>query len=744
LNQSKLKVLVVLFFSLNLLNAYADIKKVHQQSYFSNLMLLGINAQQSGALLESIDLLTSARLTAANGFERSLASAALGASFLQAYRFAEAELSLNEAFDGTTGEEKARVANDLGNVAVALKNPEKAIFFYEQARSLGAHKPDIYLLASLNLARVKSIEDRKSLLAELLPPIKAMPSSSMRARLLLNFANQSLSIDKSSLAQSYEAYMTALQDARSLGAHRIMIEAMDGLAQIYENHKRIEDAQILNEQAIKLANESHLSIVQDVLVRLEWRESRLLKSKGYIDDSLAAMQRAAYHLEAIRQDLPIELEDRTTSFATLLRPIYVGLADLILLRQTAGDARQRETAANEAIHFLELSRQAELQDYLGERCTVVSSTNDKSQTFALGTAVLYPLVLEDRIELLLKWGKGASFQTVKTNVSNLNRLSADMADGLKNFDNDDFLSPAQQIYNLLVRPLEPDLEASQINTLIIASEGSLRTIPFSALHDGKQFLIEKFSLATVTGISMTDQTPPDIKLLSALIVGLANPGTVVDKLDPSKFMGVAQVARANLRGLSLSNSRGIVRDALRLPGVVNEVNSLKKIMKGTQLLDSKFTVKGFSNEVSTGSYRILHIASHGIFGGDASSSFILASDDVLSINGLQSILLSDNLKRSPIDLLTLSACETAEGNDRAPLGFSGAAIKARARSVLGTLWPVVDDAAKQVMADFYQEFVGNHSGKAVSLRKAQTALLKNPETAHPFFWAPFTLIGNWL
>jgi CHAT domain-containing protein len=227
-------------------------------------------------------------------------------------------------------------------------------------------------------------------------------------------------------------------------------------------------------------------------------------------------------------------------------------------------------------------------------------------------------------------------------------------------------------------------------------------------------------------------------------VGLANPGTVVDKLDPSKFMGVAQVARANLRGLSLSNSRGIVRDALRLPGVVNEVNSLKKIMKGTQLLDSKFTVKGFSNEVSTGSYRILHIASHGIFGGDASSSFILASDDVLSINGLQSILLSDNLKRSPIDLLTLSACETAEGNDRAPLGFSGAAIKARARSVLGTLWPVVDDAAKQVMADFYQEFVGNHSGKAVSLRKAQTALLKNPETAHPFFWAPFTLIGNWL
>jgi CHAT domain-containing protein len=291
--------------------------------------------------------------------------------------------------------------------------------------------------------------------------------------------------------------------------------------------------------------------------------------------------------------------------------------------------------------------------------------------------------------------------------------------------------------------VEGDLDAAQTNTLIIASEGFLRPIPFAALHDGQKFLIEKFALATVTGMSMTDQTLSDRKSLSSLLVGLAEPGTAVDKLEPSKFMGVAQVAKANLRSLNLADSKTVVRDALRLPGVTDEMRSLGQILRGARLLNDEFSVDRFSTEASTGNYRILHIASHGIFGGDASSSFILASDDVLSMNGLQSILRSDNLKRSPIELLTLSACETAEGNDRAPLGFSGAAIKARARSVLGTLWPVVDDAAQKVMTRFYGEFVGNQAGKAAALRQAQVALLIEPATNHPFYWAPFTLVGNW-
>jgi CHAT domain-containing protein len=121
----------------------------------------------------------------------------------------------------------------------------------------------------------------------------------------------------------------------------------------------------------------------------------------------------------------------------------------------------------------------------------------------------------------------------------------------------------------------------------------------------------------------------------------------------------------------------------------------------------------------------------------------MAYDDLLTMNGLQAILKSDKFARAPVELLSLSACETAEGNERAPLGMSGAAIKARAKSVLGTLWPLEDNAAQQVMTRFYGGLANGGLGKAEALRQAQLVLIRDPNAAHPFFWGSFILIGNW-
>jgi CHAT domain-containing protein len=140
---------------------------------------------------------------------------------------------------------------------------------------------------------------------------------------------------------------------------------------------------------------------------------------------------------------------------------------------------------------------------------------------------------------------------------------------------------------------------------------------------------------------------------------------------------------------------------------------------------------------------VVHIASHGIFGGDADSSFVMAYDDVLSLKDLQSLLRSDELRKNPIEILSLSACETAEGNDRAPLGLAGAAIKARARSVLGTLWPVDDEATALVIERFYRGLTQSPGSKARALQHAQIEVLRKEEFAHPFYWAPFALVGNW-
>jgi CHAT domain-containing protein len=186
-----------------------------------------------------------------------------------------------------------------------------------------------------------------------------------------------------------------------------------------------------------------------------------------------------------------------------------------------------------------------------------------------------------------------------------------------------------------------------------------------------------------------------------------------------------------------------LRVALALPGVKDEVDSVASIVDGEPLLDGGFTIANFQARAGSGNYRVVHIASHGVFGGSASESFIMAYDDLLTLDDLQAVLRSEKFRNQPIELLSLSACETAEGDDRSPLGISGAAIKARARSVLGTLWPVNDRAATMVMERFY---AGLHSGampKGEALRQARLAVMRTDGFARPFYWAPFILIGSW-
>ena len=137
----------------------------------------------------------------------------------------------------------------------------------------------------------------------------------------------------------------------------------------------------------------------------------------------------------------------------------------------------------------------------------------------------------------------------------------------------------------------------------------------------------------------------------------------------------------------------MLRKALALPSVKDEVDAVGAILHGKTLLNADFTIDSFRSEAGTGVYQIVHIASHGVFGGTARSSYIMAYDDLLTLDDLQAVLRSEKFQNNPVELLSLSACETAEGDDRSPLGISGAAIKARAKSVLGTLWPVDDRAA---------------------------------------------------
>ena len=149
-------------------------------------------------------------------------------------------------------------------------------------------------------------------------------------------------------------------------------------------------------------------------------------------------------------------------------------------------------------------------------------------------------------------------------------------------------------------------------------------------------------------------------------------------------------------------------------------------------------------ELKQGDYTVVHVASHGEFGGDVDNTFLLAFDGKLTIDRLERLIGVFKYRDEPLELLTLSACDTAEGDDRAALGLAGVAVKAGARSAVATLWSVNDEASAELIADFYRELKKPSVSRAVALQRAQVKILSDPRYQHPGFWSPFLLINNWL
>jgi CHAT domain-containing protein len=140
----------------------------------------------------------------------------------------------------------------------------------------------------------------------------------------------------------------------------------------------------------------------------------------------------------------------------------------------------------------------------------------------------------------------------------------------------------------------------------------------------------------------------------------------------------------------------------------------------------------------------VHIASHGRFEGDIAKTFPLTFDDKLTMERLDQFVGLFRFRDEPLELLALSACETAAGDDRAALGLAGVAVKAGARSALATLWHINDPATSILIAEFYRELRNPSVSRAVALQGAQLKLLHDPRYQHPGYWSPFLLINNWL
>lgn len=731
--------------------------------------------------------LISARLAApAQSALQAAATHALAQLRLQQQIYAEVELLENEAIATAEqlgdGRLAAAAANTLGIALVGLDRIDEGRAAYlwaaERAASVGA--PALEAAVRRNLARVAS--DDAAALAELrsaLALTERVGSLPHRLDLLLGIGEEARQrtepppLSPGALSLAYRALSTAEQIATALDQARPLSLARGALGELYEGRGRIDEAQLLTNQAVSAAQRID---AHDLLLRWEGQRARLLRAQGERRDAIAAYRRAVWHIQQIRQDIPVTYQDGRSSFRETLAPIYLGLADLLLQESGAvaeQDRDEEQRLLREARDTVERIKVSELRDYFQDSCIVARSEGIESLSST--TAVLYPVILPERLELLVSVGTDLYRHAAPIGAQELEKMVQRVSYRLRR----SIAFPkarAQTLYSWLIEPFEPLLREREVDTLVFVPDGALRTLPLAALWDGNGFLIERYAVATAPGLTLLEPRSLSRGESQTLLAGLSRPGPVVDQLPSAMTDYLLRLPRRApgeraLRGIEVSDdllsdkpsegelgasadggaavaTRSVERSdqlqsALELPGVAKEIESLSQRLSAEVLMDEGFLFDRFSSEVDQQPYRIVHIASHGFFGGNPEESFIMTYDRKLNMNQLEALLRPKQLAAEPVELLTLSACQTAEGDDRSPLGLSGVALKSGARSALGSLWPVSDEAAQRLIPLFYQRLLAGED-KAHALQQAQRALLAESRFAEPNLWAAFILIGNWL
>jgi CHAT domain-containing protein/Tfp pilus assembly protein PilF len=615
----------------------------------------------------------------------------------------------------------ATILNNLGNLLVVQQKPAEAVAAYRESIALatGAQHRVLRARGRVNVAaalRQAAPGDAKQQLDEAFDDLKAATPSHEMA-----FALVSLGLAYRDLAPALPAMRDALilqsgtvlnaagTAAETIGDRRTASYAWGYLGGLYESEGRYTEALDLTRKAVFAAQQAN---APEALYRWQWQGGRLLRMLGSLDDAIAAYRRAVATLQGIRPELSVAYGAAPTSFRDSLGPLYFELVDLLLRR--AGTLQRRDEIAPylvEARETVELFKVAELRDFFRDDCvdTALSKVT-KLDVVSQTAVVIYPILLPDRTELLLSLPGGLRNVVVPVGLEAMTNEVRQFRRKLEKRTTREFLPHARKLYDWLIRPLEADLAAAGVDTLVFVPDGPLRTIPMAALHDGKQFLVAKYATAITPGLNLTDPRPIQREKVKVLAVGVTE----------------------------------AVQGFAPLPSVAGELEALRTLFKTTTLVNEQFVVASLEKELKEQQFTILHVASHGQFENDPAKTFLLAFDGKVTMDRLDQFIGLLKFRDEPLELLTLSACDSAEGDDRAALGLAGVAIKAGARSAVATFWQVHDEVAAELITEFYRGLKDPAISRASALRKAQLKILADPRFEHPGFWAPFLMINSWL
>jgi len=524
-------------------------------------------------------------------------------------------------------------------------------------------------------------------------------------------------VGSSSANKWYQMALDAEQETEDLSS-RSLAKGRSG--HFLEEHNKLPEALEATRTALFYAQ-----IIQDEMLIFEWQWqlSRILHALDKLEPALLMNQAAVETLQRIRPGLMANDPD---AFRTIVRPVYLDLANLLITKASMPEFSGTAGLLEKAIKTIELLRSDELKDYLNTSCFTVDSVSLLDQQQAQSdAAIIYLVDFQDRIEMIVKRGdllvhKRALAPTRQIKAEAY--LLTDAMTGIK----ERYRESATRLYRWLVAPLDEEIQGADV--LVIVPDGATRSIPFAALLDetGKH-LVEKYAVVMNQGISITKA------------------GNAGEYGRQRFFLG------------GISDSVGGFR---AIPKVAEELQTIEGSYPADVLHNQQFTVEGVESEMQGRAYPIVHLASHGMFTGDVEQSFILTWNGKLSIQDLSRMVNAGVPRDQAVDLVALSACSTAVGDDKAALGLAGVALKAGARSVIASLWNVDDEATGKFFVQFYETLQRERNlGKAEAVRKTQLQFLHGEvfteqaavdgekisprDFSHPFFWAPFVLTGNW-
>ncbi len=443
--------------------------------------------------------------------------------------------------------------------------------------------------------------------------------------------------------------------------------------------------------------------------RAQWEVARALARRGDVEGALAAYRLAAQTVQAAQQARGAGEVAAANADAS---SIHFELADLLLRRSAAPAAAEpRETLLREARLSIESLKAAQLRDYFQDDCvTELQERITPIDRLPPGQAALYPVILPDRLELVVSLPTRIAQVTVPIARKQLEDDARALRRALEKRTTREYLPLARRLHERVIAPIEPLLREAGIDTLAIVPQGPLVLVPLAALHDGTRFLVERYALASSPGLSLTDARPLPQGPWRVMLAGLSQP----------------------------------VAGFVALERVPEELAGIREAIGGTVLQDEAFDDQRFERALERDPYTVVHVASHAQLGAEPRDNFLLTYSGRLSLERLGEIVGVTRYRSQPLELLSLSACETAAGDERAALGLAGIAVKAGARSALAGLWAVDDEASARLMTDFYRHLKGpGHTSKARALQQAQLGLLHSGRYAHPGYWAPFLLIGSW-